>query len=179
MAEQKDGVWVFGYGSLMWRPGFPYREVRPALIKGYHRALCIYSIVYRGAPGRPGLVMGLDRGGSCKGLAFLVAAKDAGETLAMLDKRELVHNAYIRKSLMARLDDGRAVTAQAFVARRGHRQYARGLSQKQMAQVIMQGHGPEGSSLDYLKNVIERMDELGVPDGPLHRLLERVEGEVP
>ena len=85
----KDGdIWVFGYGSLMWRPGFPHLEVAPALLHGYHRAFCIYSVHHRGSRERPGLILGLDRGGSCQGRAFRVAAADAEATIAYLDDRD-------------------------------------------------------------------------------------------
>ncbi|MEE8394229.1 MAG: gamma-glutamylcyclotransferase [Rhodospirillales bacterium] len=171
MAE--NGIWIFAYGSLMWRPGFEFTGVGPALLRGYHRALCLYSIVYRGTPEKPGLVMGLDRGGSCRGLAYKVAAREAGAALAMLDERELATNAYRRKLLKVRLDGGKTVKAHAYVIIRDHAQYAGGLAQERVIEVLLQGHGPEGSSLDYLKNTVAHLDDLGIPDGPLHAILKK------
>lgn len=171
-----SGIWVFGYGSLMWRPDFPYMEACPALLYGYRRALCIYSVFYRGTPECPGLVLGLDRGGSCRGRVFRVADADADHVIAKLDERELINDVYTRKTLKTRLDDGRTVAAQAYVARPEHKQYAGGLSPERTVQIICQGHGKEGSSLDYLKNTVQHLDQMGIKDGPLHVLLETVEG---
>src|SRR4051812_35408559 len=106
MDQTVPQFWVFGYGSLMWRPGFAFLERRPATIYGYHRSLCVYSHVHRGTPERPGLVMGLDRGGSCRGAAFRVAHEIWDETLAYLRGREQVTMVYHETTLAARLDDG-------------------------------------------------------------------------
>ena len=96
---ERDDFWVFGYGSLMWQPGFEHLEVRSALLRGYHRAFCVYSHHYRGTPGRPGLVLGLDRGGACRGLAFRVAKQNADAVMTYLDERELIGYAYLAKSV--------------------------------------------------------------------------------
>jgi cation transport protein ChaC len=174
----KRDLWVFGYGSLMWRPGFPFAEVRPALLRGYHRALCIYSHRYRGTPERPGLVVGLDVGGSCIGRAYRVAAKDRREVLAYLDEREMFAGVYARHLLPVRID-GRRVTAVAYVTDRRHAQYTGRLAPERAAALVRQGIGKEGSSLDYLRNTVRHLDELGIKDGPLHRVLELAEKECP
>src|SRR5690349_2563312 len=83
-------LWVFGYGSLIWKPGFEFVEQRPARLIGEHRSLCIYSMVHRGTPEKPGLVLGLDRGGACQGVAFRVARKQRDATVAYLREREQV-----------------------------------------------------------------------------------------
>ena len=119
-----DGsIWVFGYGSLMWRPDFAYVEAAPALLHGYHRAFCIYSVHYRGTRARPGLILGLDRGGSCRGRAFRVAAPDAAGVIDYLDSRELVTNVYIRRNLPIMVGGAR-IRALAYVADPTHAQYA-------------------------------------------------------
>ena len=123
-----DELWIFAYGSLMWRPGFDYQERQTARLHGFHRALCIYSHIYRGTPERPGLVMGLDRGGSCHGVAFRVSVESAPATLEYLRARELITNAYTERRLPVRLPSGRMVRALAYVAERGHTQYAGRLS---------------------------------------------------
>ncbi len=166
-------IWIFGYGSLMWRPGFAYREVRNARIFGYHRALCVYSITYRGTPDAPGLVMGLDRGGSCCGRAFLVGADEAQKAVDYLDARELVTGVYRPKFIKAHLDDGRRVDAYAYIARPEHRQYAGRLSLEKTVSILRTASGREGPSLQYLENTIHKLDEFGIRDGPLHRILDK------
>ena len=99
--KDSGDIWVFGYGSLMWRPDFPHVETRPARLRGYHRALCVLSTRYRGTKARPGLVLGLDRGGSCVGRAFRVAARDADRVLAILHEREMLNRVYNPRWLTA------------------------------------------------------------------------------
>ena len=98
-AGEPSDLWVFGYGSLMWRPGFPFLESLPGRLRGYHRSLCVLSHVHRGTPERPGLVLGLDRGGSCRGMAFRVAGPEAAATLAYLREREQVTAVYVERVL--------------------------------------------------------------------------------
>ena len=170
-----DGsIWVFGYGSLMWRPDFAYVEAAPALLRGYHRAFCIYSVHYRGTRARPGLILGLDRGGSCRGRAFRVAAPDAAGVIDYLDSRELVTNVYIRRNLPI-VVGGARILALAYVADPTHAQYAGTLPPEQAARVILGGRGISGDNPDYLRNVVAHLDDLGISDGPSHRLLRLVE----
>ena len=175
--SRAEGIWVFAYGSLMWDPGFAHLEVAPALLIGYHRSFCIYSIVYRGTPERPGLVLGLDHGGSCRGRAYRVAAAAAGEVLDYLHEREMVSYVYRRKLLPVRLQ-GRTVRAYTYVVDRSGsgRQYAGKLSLERAAEIILQGAGSTGSNRAYLQNTVHHLDALGITDGHLHRLLEVVEG---
>ena len=173
-------IWVFGYGSLMWRPGFPLTESQPALLRGYHRSLCIYSVQYRGTYERPGLVLGLDRGGSCRGRAMKVADKDADEVIEYLHEREMRHRVYRPKWLPVTVPGGaqggeKKVTAYTFVADRSHEQYTGGLTDKESVRLILQGCGKGGHCLDYLQSTIRHLDELGIPDGPLHRLVKLAE----
>lgn len=174
-ARPANDFWVFGYGSLMWRPDFPHLEARPALVRGYHRALCVYSTRYRGTPECPGLVLGLDRGGACKGRAFLVAAGNSEKVMAYLHKREMDTKVYSPRYLRATLDDGRRVPAYAYVVRRDHRQYAGKLAAGRTVELLLQGCGKRGTAVEYLRNTIDHLDELGIGDGPLHRILRVAE----
>ncbi len=161
----------------MWRPHFPHVEARRALLRGYHRALCVYSVRYRGTPERPGLVLGLERGGSCLGRAYRVAAENADEVTAYLDGRELVTRVYAPKFVNVRLVGGECVPAYVFLARRDHSQYAGRLPAERTAELLVKGHGLEGSGLDYLRNTIAHLDEMGIRDGPLHRILALAEAK--
>jgi cation transport protein ChaC len=173
--QAADGIWVFAYGSLMWRPDFTPADIRPARLTGYHRSLCILSTIYRGTDDRPGLVLGLDRGGSCLGRALLVRPADWPAVKAMLDQRELVTGVYIPRFLSARLDDGRVVPAYSYVVDRSHWQYWTG-DRTEAIRLIRQGQGKGGSSRDYLAQTVEQMDRLGIGRTSLHRMLAAVDG---
>ncbi len=168
-------LWVFGYGSLMWDPGFSHAEVRTARLHGYHRALCLLSVRNRGTPERPGLVLALDRGGSCWGRAYRVAAADAEHVRAYLWEREMYTGAYRPVEAAVGLHGGARVTALTFAARPGHAQYCRPETDDRAADLVVQGRGSYGTSLDYLRNVIRHLDDFGIPDGPLHRILALAE----
>jgi cation transport protein ChaC len=175
--EAAAARWIFAYGSLMWEPNFPCAEARPARLHGYHRALCILSIRNRGSEDRPGLVLGLDRGGSCAGRALRVAPGHVAETLDYLERREMATSCYRPKLLPVRLDGGERLTALAFVADPGHRQYVGTLPAEEAAVLVRQGRGSYGNALDYLRNVVAHLDAMGIADGPLHRVLGLAEGE--
>ncbi len=176
LPERDAPFWVFAYGSLMWRPGFPHSDACAAVLHGYHRALCVYSTRYRGTPECPGLVLGLDRGGSCRGRVMRVSGEDSRNVIAYLKEREMVNRVYTPRILAARLDDGRRVPVYAFTVRRDHAHYAGKLPLERAADVVRLGHGPGGSSLDYLENTVAHLDQLGITDGPLHRILELAKG---
>ncbi len=161
--------WVFGYGSLMWRPGFAYTEEAPALLKGLHRSLCVYSHVHRGTPDCPGLVLGLDRGGSCRGLAFRVDDAHREETLAYLRAREQATMVYRETERSLRLLDGshRRVRALCYVVDRSHPQYAGVLPLDQQAACVRRGTGKSGENVDYVVNTLDHLAEMGITD---HRL---------
>ncbi|HLO77993.1 MAG TPA: gamma-glutamylcyclotransferase [Magnetospirillum sp.] len=175
-AQPGEGTWVFAYGSLIWRPDFQPAETRMARLAGWHRAMCILSTVYRGTPERPGLVLGLDRGGSCLGRALRVAPAQWPEVKAMLDARELVTGVYHARFVPVRLDDGRRVPAYAFVCDRSHRQYWSG-GDDEAVRLIRQGRGGSGWARDYLASTVEHLAALGIGDRQLQRLLSRVDGE--
>lgn len=174
-ANGSDEVWVFAYGSLMWRPCFAYLEKGPALLKGYHRAFCVYSLYYRGTPEAPGLVLGLERGGSCRGMAFRVAGSREREVLGTLDSRENIFNVYERRLLPVGLP-GRRVMAYAYVADRRSPQYAGKLPPERVLELLLKGRGNAGTGADYLESTVRHLDALGIPDKGLHELLRAVEG---
>ncbi|WP_407521523.1 gamma-glutamylcyclotransferase [Methylobacterium oryzisoli] len=163
-------LWVFGYGSLMWRPGFPVIERRPARLRGYHRALCVLSHVHRGTPERPGLVLGLDRGGSCRGVAFRVAEPEAAATLAYLREREQVTAVYVERVLGVNLDNGRRVSAVTYLVDRTHPQYAGRLPEPELLRLVRQGLGRSGANPDYVRNTHQHLVAMGVADPLLARI---------
>ncbi len=168
-------LWVFAYGSLMWDPGFAFLERRPALLGGYHRRFCVASHRYRGTPERPGLVLGLDRGGSCRGLAYRVAADRVPATLDYLWDREMLNRVYRPAVLPVRLcDGGGRVTACTFVVDRRHGQYCGGLDEAVVVERIAGCCGERGPNLDYLVNTATHLEELGVRDERLFRLHDAV-----
>ncbi len=164
-------LWVFAYGSLMWRPDFAFVERVPALLHGYHRAPCVLAIRYRGTPERPGLVVGLDRGGSCRGIAYRVAEEHRHHVWEYLVEREMITRVYRPAVPPLRLGDGRRARAVAFVVRRDHPQYAGGLSDAEAARIIAGGVGDKGTSREYFANTITHLDALGIREGRLHRIL--------
>ena len=146
-APDRSNLRVFGYGSLMWNPGFPHLEVRRGRLYGFHRRFCIYSHVYRGTPERPGLVLGLDRGGSCEGLAFRVPAGEADEVLEYLYARELVTEVYTPRWVRIATPDGE-VRAASFVVDRAHEQYTGELELEATAELIRRGVGISGPGIE-------------------------------
>ena len=167
----RGDLWVFGYGSLMWSPEFPYAERKTGLVHGYHRALCILSSRYRGTPDKPGLVMGLCRGGSCWGMAFRVQAGHAKEVLDTLWKREMLNNVYMPRLVPVAVSGKQRVHALAFVADTKHRQFVDELDVAGRARLVAQGSGQRGRCVDYIRNTLDHMRELGVHDPHLARIL--------
>jgi cation transport protein ChaC len=156
--------WVFGYGSLMWRPGFAHIETVRARIHGFRRSLCVYSWVHRGTEQRPGLVLGLDRGGSCVGLAFRVPLELRDEVVAYLRERELVTSVYLERQLPIRLESGQSVMALSYIVDRQHAQYAGRLSEQDAAAIVSGGIGQSGRNEDYLFSTIDHLKALGIRD---------------
>jgi glutathione-specific gamma-glutamylcyclotransferase len=177
MSAQGD-LWVFGYGSLMWRPGFDYLERRPARVMGAHRALCVYSFVHRGTPEKPGLVLGLDRGGNCRGIAFCIAAAKRAETVDYLREREQVTGVYRESWRSVWLDDdpNKRVEALTFMVDRGHEQYAGRLGLAEQLHFVRQGHGRSGNNRDYVLETVKEIESQGVRDHDLHRLAQMLRG---
>jgi cation transport protein ChaC len=174
---QMADLWVFGYGSLIWQPGFEFAETRHAVLEGYRRAFCMTSIHYRGTPEAPGLVLALDRAehGRCDGVAYRVPESEAAGVLAYLRARELVSYAYDEARLMVRLDGGvDEVEAVTYVTNRTHPQYRGDLSLEDQAAIIARAVGPRGPNADYLRNTVAGLEALGLQDPDLHRLAELV-----
>jgi glutathione-specific gamma-glutamylcyclotransferase len=175
MGCDMDDFWVFGYGSLMWRPGFDHEETRQAQLFGYHRALCVRSFVHRGTPERPGLVLGLDRGGSCHGVAFKVRAEHREAVTGYLRARELVTNVYLETTRKVRLDDGRDVRALTYVVDRGHRQYAGALSVEEALSQVSGAVGQSGPNEAYVINTVEHLRTLRIRDHHLEAVVHALE----
>src|SRR5215470_16200456 len=170
--EFRGDLWVFGYGSLMWRPGFDFVERVPARLIAEHRALCVYSFDHRGTPERPGLVLGLDRGGACRGIAFRVTANKRAEVVAYLRAREQTTNVYreVMRSVWLDNDARERVSALTYVADRGHVQYAGRLSLAEQLRHVLQGHGQSGVNRDYVLATVKAIEAAGFRDSQLHRL---------
>jgi cation transport protein ChaC len=159
--------WVFGYGSLMWRPGFDHIEAVPARLLGAHRALCVYSWVHRGTREKPGLVLGLDRGGSCRGIAFRVEGAKRESVVAYLRERELVTSVYHEAWRPVRLEDGHqteTATALTYLVDRNHAQYAGMLSREELLGYVRDGVGRSGINSDYVIATAKHLASLGIKD---------------
>ena len=175
LAFPPGDLWVFGYGSLMWHPGFPHIDERPATLYGFHRAFCIWSHYHRGTPEKPGLVLGLDAGGACRGRVFRVREADRAATVQYLYDRELVSNVYLPRLHKVRPQGLAPLPALAFFADRRHSQYAGKLDPEKTAAVVLQGIGDRGPCSEYLINTVRHLEALGIVEGPLHRVLELVQ----
>ena len=173
MRDAED-LWVFGYGSLMWRPGFEFEEQAPARVRGYHRSLCVFSHVHRGTPEKPGLVLGLDRGGTCRGVAFRVAARRRAQTLSYLREREQVTSVYREVWLAANLAGDRRVQGVAYVVDRAHPQYAGRLPLADVLPLIVQGRGISGLNVDYVRATHEHLLGEGILDPTLSFVLQNL-----
>jgi cation transport protein ChaC len=157
----------------MWRPGFDHELALDAWLRGYHRALCVYSWVHRGTQECPGLVLGLDRGGSCRGRALGIPREREAEVLAYLDARELVTEVYRRTLLPVVTAQGR-IPAWCYLVRRDHAQYAGKLEEDRLLELVRNGAGRSGRCSDYLVSTVSRLEEMGIVDGPLHALARQL-----
>lgn len=173
--SQSDALWVFGYASLLWDPGFPVAEQSKARLSGYARSFCMYSIHHRGTEEEPGLVLALEavEGASCAGMALRAEPGSEAQTLAYLRERELVSSAYLEKRLPVMLEDGRLVEAVTYVIDPDHVQYCH-LSLDEQAVLIARAHGGRGPNREYLFNTARLLEEIGVPDQDLQSLCEKV-----
>lgn len=166
--------WVFGYGSLMWNPGFATPETQPARLQGWHRAFCIYSEHYRGTPKQPGLILGLLPGGACRGLAHRLPAAAYDEVRRYLIHREIDNDGVYEETVRPiHLDDGRTVPALVYLADRKHRQFAGKLPLATAASLVRLGRGATGTNLDYVLNTVAHMGDLGLHDPALEALAKR------
>jgi len=168
-----EPVWLFAYGSLMWNPEFAFAEMRPALLRGYHRRFCLYSRDYRGTPEKPGLVLGLDRGGSCHGIAYRLPPDDTADALDRIWAREMTGLVYRMRRVAVQTAQG-PIIAHACIVRRDSSDYAGRLSAEEAARLLARAVGGRGTGRDYLANTARHLAELGIRD----RLLHRIEGLV-
>ena len=177
-SSANEDLWVFGYGSLMWQPGFAHLERVPARLIGLHRALCVYSFVHRGTPEKPGLVLGLDRGGACRGIAYRVAASERAAALSYLREREQATSVYLEtmRRITLATKPSRDVTALVYVADRGHVQYAGRLDLDRQVHLVRQGHGRSGANRDYVLSTVSEIEAQGCHDSGLHAIAERLKG---
>jgi glutathione-specific gamma-glutamylcyclotransferase len=166
--------WIFGYGSLMWRPDFIFAERVKARLAGYHRSLCIYSHHYRGTPEKPGLVLGLDRGGSCVGIAFRIEPELWPKVLDAVRKRELVSGVYVETSVRLLLADGRQPRAVTYLADRAHSQYAGKLTRPAMLDRVRHCSGAAGPNVDYVRNTHQHLLAIGISDANLGWIVEAI-----
>jgi cation transport protein ChaC len=173
MSGTDHDLWVFGYGSLMWRPGFAFEEARRARAIGYRRCFCIYSVHHRGTARRPGMVLGLDRGGVCAGIVYRVSAANAAATIAYLRSREQVNGVYREAHLPVEIIEGenREVTALTYIVERAHPSYAGRLPLAVQARLIRGAQGISGLNLDYLISTLRHLADLGIREPDLERIL--------
>jgi cation transport protein ChaC len=172
--ENASAHWVFGYGSLIWHPGFAFMRSETATLRGAHRSLSVYSHHYRGTIEKPGLVFGLARGGSCRGMAFEVDADDWAEVHAYLRARELVTEVYREVFRPVRLDSGAVVTAMAYVVDEQHVQYAGRLAIEDQLAMVRSGFGQSGSNVEYVVNTARHLAQMGIRDKTLDELAARL-----
>jgi len=166
-----DGdFWVFAYGSLMWNPGFEYIDARPALLYGYHRRLCLWSVRYRGTEKKPGLVLGLDRGGSCQGFAYHIEDCNTPTVVNYLCDREMITGAYDARVCSVSLDDGRKVKALTFVSKPDHPHFAPRLALEDTVSVVQDAQGARGCNREYVLNTVSKLNQINIRNTDLHRI---------
>ncbi len=170
LQHETDDLWIFGYGSLIWRPGFSFLAAERGHAHGFHRSLCVHSVVHRGTPQRPGLVLGLDRGGSCQGLVFRVSRDDRDPVISYLRERELVTNVYREHTVRVRLSSGRQVHALAYVVDRRHDQYAGALDIHEAARRVRGAVGEAGPNEEYVINTVDHLQDMGIRDNRLEQV---------
>jgi cation transport protein ChaC len=170
-----EDCWVFGYGSLIWNPTFRFVERRVAVLRGWHRRFCLWTPLGRGTPDCPGLMLALERGGSCRGVAFRVAAADAPVELDLLWRREMLSGAYCPRLVRLATAKGPA-EAVAFTINRCHARYAGKLPEEAVADVLATAKGMLGPCAEYLVNTVDHLRALGIEDRTLERLRARIAG---
>lgn len=172
----RDELWVFGYGSLIWDPGFEVAEGQVARLDDWHRSFCMWSVHYRGTAEAPGLVLALDArtGATCQGLALRAPPGQEAAVLAYLRRRELISDAYLEEQVEIALADGRVVPAVTYVINRANPQYCWGLSLQEQARIIATARGARGTNRDYLTATHSHLMEMGLTDPDMAWLAERM-----
>ena len=171
-ATPGEPVWVFAYGSLMWNPDFPIAQTRAGLVQGWHRRFSFWTVLGRGTPERPGLMLALEPGGSCRGLCLAIAPDRIEEATDRIWRREMLADAYIPRWVKAQTGMGN-VQAITFVTNPGMERYAGRLDDEEVARHIAQAEGPSGPCIDYLIHTVAALDKIGHRSGPMHDLLNR------
>jgi len=174
--DDMSNFWVFGYGSLMWNPGFGYLRSERALLRGAHRSLCVYSWVHRGTPERPGLVFGLDNGGACHGIAYQVSEDIWPQTLEYLRAREQTTMVYREHHHHIELDGGENVEALVYMVDHGHAQYAGKLPLEKQLEIVRGAAGKSGQNPEYIVNTAAHLEDMGIRDTGLAWLAARLRG---
>jgi len=169
-----DDFWVFGYGSLIWQPGFEFIDEQKAVLHGWRRSLCVHSWVHRGTQQLPGLVLGLDRGGSCSGLARKVSSKKRDAVIGYLRERELVTHVYKEKWVSVRLAQNLKVDALTYVVDRDHVQYAKPMAVEELVNIVRSAEGKSGLNRDYVANTVTSLKALGIRDYALERIARQL-----
>lgn len=171
LGMQDNSHWVFGYGSLIWRPGFASLSQQQAKMPGVHRRLCVYSYRHRGTEARPGLVFGLVHGGSCRGMAFEVPEAEWAETHAYLSEREMDRGVYREATRPMALADGRRVEALVFLVDEKHKQFAGRLTVEEQVRIVRAGVGESGANPEYVRETARHLHALGIRDRGLDELV--------
>ena len=171
----EDDFWIFAYGSLMWNPGFDYIDAQPGIVYGYHRRLCLWSVRYRGTVQRPGLVLGLDRGGSCRGFAYRIAEHDAERVTAYLCDRELITGAYDAKLCSVELDSKTKVSALTFVSKPDHPHFAPKLALSDTIEVVSKASGARGANREYVLNTVSHLSQMDIHNTELHKVASHLD----
>ena len=179
--KQKYGIelpskelWIFGYGSLMWNPGFEFEQCSTGRLFGHHRSLCLWSVRFRGTEKKPGLVLGLRPGGSCKGMVFKLSNSSRKPNLQYIFNREMITNAYHPVVKSVHLDNGKSVTSLTFVSKTSHPQYAHKMSEPEMLKIIKRASGPRGSNTEYILNTVEHLESIGISDKTLDSIASKL-----
>ena len=174
-----EGFWVFAYGSLIWRPDIRFAQAAPAQTQGRRRRLCLLSLRYRGTPDQPGVVLGLDAGGSCRGVAYRIAPEDGEAALQALWTREMITGAYRAAMIPTVIDGVGPMRTLAFLVRRDHPQYCGRYDREAVLSLIRRGEGARGRCLDYVRQTVEHLAAAGAPDRHLAALLRDAEVQPP
>jgi len=169
----EDDLWVFGYGSLIWNPAFYFEESQTARLYGYHRSFCLHLTIGRGSHEKPGLMLALDHGGSCNGIAFRIAAEKVDAETEILWMREMISGAYLPRIVNLKMKD-KTAQGLVFVINREHSRYRENLNLDKKAEMIANGEGILGTCREYLENTIKDLDQIQVKDQYLHKLLQKI-----
>lgn len=167
-------VWFFVYGSLMWNPGFQPKEKRKALLRGWHRRFCVASTEFRGTPKKPGLSLGLDCGGSCRGLALCIAESDRDEVFTYIEKREMKEKIYKCRKVEVSTEVAK-IFAYTLIVDRNHKLYVASKEIDKIVYQIKEAKGIKGKNKDYLKSTVKHLQRLEINDKSLHTILKRVD----